>query len=169
MSPVIETARLQLRRHAVADFDSCCRHWGSAEVTRFIGGRPSTPEEVWARILRYAGHWDLLGYGYFVVVEKQSGKVIGEFGLADFRRAIEPPLADPEAGWVLHPDFHGKGLAAEALAALLDWADATAMPRTCCLIDPANTPSLRLAARVGYVEQGTVSYHEKPSILLVRG
>ena len=169
MSPVLETERLTLRRHQVADFDSCCRLWGSEEVTRYIGGRPSTQEEVWSRILRYAGHWDLLGYGYFAVVEKQSGSVIGEFGLADFHRAIEPPLAQPEAGWALHPDYHGKGLAAEALTAVLGWADAQDMKRTCCLIDPENTASLRLAERMGYVGQGTVSYHDKPSIMLTRG
>ncbi|KFL31585.1 hypothetical protein JP75_08635 [Devosia riboflavina] len=169
MSPVLETERLILRRHQVSDFEACCRLWGSEEVTRYIGGRPSTSEEVWSRILRYAGHWDLLGYGYFAVVERQSGALIGEFGLADFRRAIDPPLRDPEAGWVLHPDFHGKGFAAEALMALLAWADAQDMARTCCLIDPENMPSLRLAKRMGYVEEGTVTYHDKPSILLVRG
>lgn len=169
MPLVLETERLQLRRHQVFDFDSCCRLWGSVEVTRYIGGRPSTPEEVWSRILRYAGHWDLLGYGYFAVVEKQSGKLIGEFGLADFHRTIEPPLKDPEAGWVLHPDHHGKGFAAEALTALLAWSDAEGMKRTCCLIDPENAPSLRLAQRMGYVETGRISYHDKPSILLVRG
>lgn len=169
MSPVLETERLTLRRHQVADFAACCRLWGNAEVTRYIGGRPSTPEEVWSRILRYAGHWDLLGYGYFAVVEKQSGSVIGEFGLADFHRTIEPPLKEPEAGWVLHPDQHGKGFASEGLTALLGWADAQKMPRTCCLIAPENTASLRLAQRSGYVAERTVSYHDKPSILLVRG
>ena len=168
MSPVLETERLQLRRHQAADFDACCRLWGRAEVTRYIGGRPSTPEEVWSRLLRYVGHWDLLGYGYFAVVEKQSGVMVGEFGLADFHRAIDPPLIVPEAGWVLHSDHHGKGFAAEALAALLGWADAQKMMRTCCLIDPENAPSLRLAQRVGYVEEKTVSYHDKPTILLVR-
>lgn len=169
MSPVLETERLHLRRHRAADFEASCRLWGSAEVTRYIGGRPSTPEEVWSRILRYAGHWDLLGYGYFTVVEKQSGEMIGEFGLADFHRAIEPALTVPEAGWVLQPDHHGKGFAAEALTAVLAWADAKKMTRTCCLIDPENAPSLRLAQRMGYVEEGTVSYHDKRSILLVRG
>lgn len=169
MSLVLETERLQLRRHQVSDFEASCRLWGNDEVTRYIGGRPSTPEEVWSRLLRYAGHWDLLGYGYFAVVEKRSGAMIGEFGLADFLRSIDPPLTDPEAGWVLHPDHHGKGFATEALTALLAWADRRKMTRTCCLIDPENTPSLRLARRLGYVEEKTVSYHDKPSILLVRG
>ena len=164
MSPVLETERLILRRHQVSDFNSCCRLWGSDAVTRYIGGRPSTPEEVWSRLLRYAGHWDLLGYGYFAVVEKQFGAMIGEF-----RRAIDPPLANPEAGWVLHPDYHGKGLAAEALTALLAWADAQDMARTCCLIDTENAASLRLAQRMGYVEEKTLSYHDKPSSLLMRG
>lgn len=169
MSPVLETERLTLRRHQVSDFEASCRLWGSDAVSRYIGGRPSTREEVWSRLLRYAGHWDLLGYGYFAVVDKQSGTMIGEVGLADFHRAIEPQLKEPEAGWVLHPDHHGRGFGAEALTAVLAWADARNMKRTCCLIDPENAPSLRLAQRLGYVEERTLTYHGKPSILLVRG
>ena len=60
--------------------------WADPEVTRYIGGRPFGVEEVWTRLLRYAGHWALLGYGYWAVIEKSSGRFVGEAGLADFHR-----------------------------------------------------------------------------------
>jgi len=44
-------------------------------------------------LLRYAGHWALAGYGYWIVEERESGRPVGEVGLADFRREISPPLA----------------------------------------------------------------------------
>lgn len=168
MTPIIETDRLVLRAHTADDFAPCCTLWADPGVTRFIGGRPSTPEEVWSRILRYAGLWQLLGYGYFLAIERQAGSVVGEFGLADFRRDITPPFGStPEAGWAMRPQFHGNGLASEALAAILSWADRT-VPRTVCMIDPANTPSIRLAARLGYTQYAQATYKEHPSLLFAR-
>jgi Acetyltransferases, including N-acetylases of ribosomal proteins len=168
MVPRLETERLVLRGHRAADHAACCALWGQETVTRFIGGRPSTGEEVWSRILRYAGHWEMLGFGYFAVTERGSDRVIGEVGLADFRRDISPPLDAPEAGWVFHPDWHGKGLAREAVAALLDWAAGRGMARTLCLIDPDNEASLGLALRLGFRETQRIDYYGKPSLLLRR-
>ena len=62
--------------------------WSDAEVTRFIGGKPLSGEEVWARILRYAGHWSMLGYGYWLIEEKATGpralSVVGPFEASSF-------------------------------------------------------------------------------------
>jgi RimJ/RimL family protein N-acetyltransferase len=168
MPPILTTDRLILRAHTAADFPGCYTLWSDPDVTRFIGGRPSTQEEVWSRILRYIGHWEVLNYGYFLVTERQTGAVVGEFGLADFRRNVVPPFGDtPEAGWVMLPQYHGKGLAQEALTAVLAWADQT-MPRTVCMIHPDNAPSLKLAAKLGYTEYARGQYGEHTPILLER-
>lgn len=167
-APTLTTERLILRPHTVDDFAACCALWADPEVTRFIGGRASTPEEVWARLLRYAGLWSLRGYGYLLVTDRATGALVGEVGLADFQRDITPAFGDaPEAGWVLLPHYHGKGLAREALAALLAWGDSH-FPRTVCMIDPANTPSLALAGRLGYAEYARTSYKDHATILLER-
>ena len=167
-TPTLTTPRLILRAHTAADFPACCALWSDPDVTRFIGGRPSTGEEVWRRIMTYAGHWQLKGYGYFLAETRDTGALVGEFGLADFHRDITPPLGDtPEAGWAMLPQFHGHGLAHEALTAVLAWADQT-MPRTVCLIAPDNTPSLKLATRLGYTEYAQTTYKDAPTILLAR-
>jgi len=167
--PVITTERLVLRPHRASDHEACGALWGHPDVTRYIGGRAHTPEEVWSRILRYAGLWQTLGYGYFAVTERGSEQVIGEVGLADFRRDIIPALDVPEAGWVFHPDWHGRGLAREAVSALLDWASGRGMARTLCLIDPDNGASLGLAGRLGFKQVDSVRYHGAQSIVLRRG
>ncbi|HEY0776819.1 MAG TPA: GNAT family N-acetyltransferase, partial [Gemmatirosa sp.] len=123
--PALDTARLTLRGHVPADVAECAAMWADPLVTRHIGGRPSSEEEVWARVLRYAGLWALLGFGYWVVRERASGRFVGEVGLADFRRDVTPPLGGaPEVGWVLAPWAHGRGFATEAVRAALAWADA---------------------------------------------
>src|ERR1700688_3402443 len=100
--PILETERLRLGGPQLADFGESAALWGDPEVTRYVGGKPLTREDVWARLLRYVGHWVCLGYGLWIVREKLTGLYVGEVGFANHQRAIEPPLADmPELGWVL--------------------------------------------------------------------
>ena len=168
MPLTLTTTRLTLRPHTAADFPACCTLWADPGVTRFIGGRPSTPEEVWSRILRYAGHWHLLGYGYWLATDRQTGTAIGEFGLADFHRDLTPSFGDtPEAGWAMLPQYEGRGLAHEAMSAILAWADQT-MPRTVCMIAPENAPSLKLADKLGYRQYARTEFKGSPTILFER-
>jgi RimJ/RimL family protein N-acetyltransferase len=150
VTPILETERLVQRGHRAEDLDDCVALWSDPDVTRFIGGKPSTREEVWARLLRYVGHWSIAGYGFWQIRERATGRFVGEAGLADFKRDL-PFDGAPEAGWVLAPWSHGKGYATEAMTAVLAWADPT-HPRTVCIIDPDNAASLRVAARCGYRE-----------------
>ena len=167
-APPLETERLTLRGHTEADFAEYAAMWGDPGVTRHIGGRPFTSEECWHRFLRGVGHWEVLGFGYWVAREKGSNRFVGEVGFADLRRAIEPPLGDaPEMGWVLAPPAHGRGLASEAVRAILDWARLTwgERRRIVCMIDPGNVASLRVAEKAGFREYARATYHEAPVIL----
>lgn len=167
--PELSTERLVMRGHRKADFEDCAAMWGDEQVTRFIGGKPSTREQTWARLLRYIGHWAVMGFGYWVVTEKASGRFIGEVGFANYKREIEPPLGDdPEMGWVLVPLAFGKGFASEATSAALTWMDGEFRARrTVCMIDPENTASLRIAEKRGYREF-TRARADKPVLLLER-
>ena len=114
--PHIRTDRLILREHVPQDFDALHAMWSEPAVYRHIIGRPSTREEAWSRLLRYSGHWRLLGYGYWAVEEQATGNFVGEMGFADYHRDIDPPLEGrPELGWALKTAVHGKGYATEAL------------------------------------------------------
>src|SRR5262252_3783228 len=122
MIPEIVTDRLRLRAHRMEDFPASAAMWADRGVTRFIGGRPFSKEEAWARFLRYAGHWSHMGFGYWAVEERSAGGFVGEVGFADFKREIEPSIRDiPELGWVLTPRVHGRGYATEAVLAALEW------------------------------------------------
>jgi RimJ/RimL family protein N-acetyltransferase len=170
-APVLTTERLRLRSHRAADLDALAAMWADASVARHIGGRPATREEAWARLLRYVGHWSLLGFGYWVVEERASGAFVDEVGFGDFKRDIEPSFGDAlEAGWALAPSAQGRGYATEAVRAALRWADEDlGRRRTVCLIAPENEPSRRLAARCGFVEFARATYREQPTLLFERG
>ncbi len=71
--------------------------------------------------------------------------------MLDYRREMTPAYDAPELGWGVAPAFQGQGLAFEALQAALAWTDAYRLePRTVCMISPDNSPSVKLAERVGY-------------------
>jgi RimJ/RimL family protein N-acetyltransferase len=173
--PVLETERLILRGHRLEDFEHTAALWSNPQVTLHIGGRPFSREESWSRLLRYVGHWTLLGYGFWAVAEKSSGQFVGEAGLADFQRDIDlpadvPPLASqPEIGWVLKVEHHGKGYATEAARAITQWADRT-FPggRTACIINTDNFASRRVAEKCGYRLIVETRYKDCPILRLGR-
>src|SRR5580698_334184 len=167
---VIETERLRLRGHCPADFAVSAAMWADPVVTRHIGGRPQTEEETWSRLLRYAGHWALLGFGYWAVEEKATGSFVGELGFADYKRELQPALhGTPEIGWVLASPAHGKGYATEAVRAAVAWGDAHfPSAGTACIIAPENLASIRVAAKCGYSRPQPATYKGKPTLLFVR-
>jgi RimJ/RimL family protein N-acetyltransferase len=168
--PILETERLTMRGHCLSDFPACLAMWTDPVVCRQLGRKPFTEEEAWTRLLRYVGHWALLGFGYWVVEEKASGNFVGEVGFADYKREIQSPVKDlPEIGWVLAAAAHGRGYATEAAHAALCWGDAHfSHPRTTCIISPENLPSIRVAKKCGYWDLQLTQYKGQPTIVFVR-
>ncbi|WPB76624.1 GNAT family N-acetyltransferase [Archangium violaceum] len=170
ISSDIDTDRLTMRCSRLEDFEESHALWSDPQVVQYITGKPSTSEETWFRLLRNVGHWQLLGFGYWVVREKNTGRFVGEVGLADFRRDIQPSLGgSKEAGWVLAPWAQGKGFATEAVSAALRWTEERFGPeRVVCLIDPKNEASVKVAHRCGFREFARGTYKGEPSLMLER-
>ena len=167
--PILETERLWLRAHRIGDFVHCAAMWADPEVTRYIGGKPATEEEVWARFLRYIGHWSLLGFGYWVVEEKATGNFAGEMGFADYKRDLPALKGFPEIGWAIVSQAKGKGYATEGVRAVVAWGDAHfgAAP-TACIIHPENLASIRVAEKCGYRESVATTYKGHSTKLFIR-
>ncbi len=168
--PVFETERLRLRGRALDDFAFIRDMWADPVTTKYIGGAPLSQEASWTKFLRMLGHWPALGFGYWIVEERASGRAIGETGFADFKRDIEPSLhGQLEIGWALAPEFHGKGYAMEATRAAIAWGDAHFPDRRmCCIISPGNAPSIRLAEKLGFISGAATKYHGDDMLVMYR-
>ncbi|PSH64872.1 GNAT family N-acetyltransferase [Phyllobacterium brassicacearum] len=164
MIPILETERLILRPHNREDFESVHAMWQRPEIYMQITGKPSTREQSWARLLRYAGLWPLIGYGFWAVEERASRQFVGELGFANFERQIDPPFGDaPEMGWVLSPEVHGMGFGSEALSKVVAWGDAFFKhDRALCIISPENAASQRIAKKNGFRKIAETTYTEEP-------
>jgi RimJ/RimL family protein N-acetyltransferase len=167
--PILETERLRLRGHRLADLDAVAALWADPVTVRFITGKPASREDSWGRLLRYAGHWALLGHGFWAIEEKATGRFLGEGGFGSFKREIDPPIDAPEQGWSLSSDVHGKGYAFEAMNAALAWGEKHfGRSDFTCIISPENTPSLKLAEKLGYREIKRTTYKGEPTVMLRR-
>ena len=169
-SVTLETPRLRLRPYRADDFDSYARMWAAPEVVRFIGGEPISREAAWARFLRHIGVWRYFGFGFFALEDRASGAFVGEAGFRDLRRAIVPSIEGTmEAGWVLAPAMHGRGLAEEAMRAAIAWADRVHPgPRMTCIIQVRHAASLRVATKLGFAPCAQTTYQGDPVTMLER-
>lgn len=146
-APVLETSRLRLRGWRPEDFAPYAAMLADPETARFITrkGQPYGEREAWAELAFLAGHWQLLGYGMFVVEARGTGAFLGRVGPLQ-------PKGWPgfEIGWALAPAARGQGFAVEAVRAAIDWSFETVAPeRIVSVIDPRNLASRHVAERVG--------------------
>lgn len=90
--------------------------------------------------------WEQRGYGFWAVVEKATGEVIGCVGFYHPQR----PWPGVDLGWVIHRSRRGNGLATEAARAALDWIwKHTQVERVISLMDPDDRRSIRIAIKIG--------------------
>jgi RimJ/RimL family protein N-acetyltransferase len=91
------------------------------------------------------GHWEIRGYGPYVLELKENGKVIGVSG---FWYPFEWP--GPEIKWALARKWWNRGYAFEAASAV-QRAGRVYMPdiNLLSVIHPENSSSLKLAEKLG--------------------
>jgi RimJ/RimL family protein N-acetyltransferase len=169
VAPVLDTGRLRLRSYTAGDLDDMAALRADPVVMRYIGGKTQTRVETWSRLLRCAGSWPLVGFGFWAVEEREAARYVGEVALFDALRDVEPRIEVLETGWIFAPWAQGRGYATEAVRAMLAWSDAQpGMADTACIVDAANGASQRVAIKCGYVEQRRFDYEGDATIFYTR-
>ncbi len=142
-APTLETERLRLRAHRFEDFERFADLFASPR-SRFMDG-PVARGDAWRIFAADVGQWSLLGFGAWAIERRADAAYVGQVGLnlpADF--------PERELGWLLWEEFEGRGYALEAALCARDFAYRTLGWETVVsYIDPGNTPSIRLAERMG--------------------
>jgi len=135
------TPRLRLRRARPADLDGLHAVFCHPVAMRYWSRPPHTELEQTREFLdnMIAAPADLSDD--FVV--EYRGRAIGKAGCWRL----------PEVGYILHPECWGQGLATEALTAVIGHVFSTReIEAIKADVDPRNEGSLRLLARLGFVE-----------------
>jgi len=149
LATVLETDRLILRVPVLADFGRYAEMLASEDAARFIGGT-LLRAPAWRKFLQMPGAWTVQGFAMFSVLEKASGRWLGQMG--PWRPEGWP---GNEIGYAFHPDAWGQGFAVEAGIAARDWAFETlGWNDIIHCIDPGNVPSQKVAQRLGSRKRG---------------
>jgi RimJ/RimL family protein N-acetyltransferase len=135
------------------DFEEYASMVADAEVTRYLGeGKPLARGDAWRQLAFVLGHWQLRGYGLWAVEERSTGRLVGRIGFL-----YPEGWPDFELGWTLAREFWGRGYATEGARRALDFAfEELGREHVISLIRPDNTPSIRVAERLGESLEGSV-------------
>lgn len=154
-APTLTTERLVLRGPERDDLPAFTRFMTSAP-SMAAQGETVTAEQAWFGFLAGIGHWQWHGFGFFILVETQSGHPVGRVGL--IRHSNWP---DIELAWHLFEGAEGKGYATEAAMAVKTWArEALGLHRLSSYINVGNARSQAVAKRLGATTDGTRAPHE---------
>ena len=140
----IRTERLLLRRPQISDLDAMFEIMSNPAAMRYWSTLPHASRDVtrpWLekKIARNAG-----GGEEFLI--EHDGKVIGDVGAGRL----------PDFGFMIHPDYWGRGFATEASIAFVGYAfSQTAATELQADVDPRNTASLKVLRKLGFVQTGT--------------
>ncbi len=144
--PVLESNRLILRGPASEDYPDFKATFASYR-SRFMGG-PLNAYEAWMLYAAEIGHWEIRGYGMWMIHDKATEETLGMAG-----GWFPSKWPEREIAWIIWPDKAGHGYALEAvhevrgfLYAQGGWGGAVSY------IDPKNLDSIRLAERLGCVK-----------------
>lgn len=159
--PPIETSRLLLRPPVDMDFEPFAIAQANEEFKKYTGGILSR-EKAFEEFVLWQNFWQIKEYGFFSIIDKSTGLWVGRTGptmRADFNF--------PEFGWSLIPQFQRKGLAKEAVNAVLNWAiTELKWHEAYFCIGRENKNSQNLAIKIGAYK----AYQEKlPEVLQSQG
>lgn len=113
--PSLETERLLLLTPSQDAFSTYLKFYSSQQASHFYGG-PLSDEQIWARLKADLGSWYLLGFGVWMLREKETNSFVGTCG---FWKGKDWPT---ELTWWLLPCARSKGYAIEASKAAIEYA-----------------------------------------------
>src|SRR5829696_3502582 len=76
-APELESARLRFRQWRESDFATYEQWCSRIEIMRYLGGKTFDRIQAWRHLAYQMGHWQMLGYGYYAVEEKETGTLVG--------------------------------------------------------------------------------------------
>ena len=139
----ILTERLRLRRPHMDDLDAMFEIMSNSSAMRYWSTLPHASKDVTGPWLeRMIARTEAGGEDFLI---EHEGRVIGDVGAGRL----------PDFGFIIHPDYWGRGFATEAsLACIAHIFCNTAVTELRADVDPRNVASLRVLARLGFVETG---------------
>lgn len=152
--PTVETENLILRAPQASDLPAYTRFCASPRSAG-VGG-PYNEWQAHERLAAIVGHWQLHGFGRWMVADKSNGELLGIVGL------MHPPdWPEPEIAWSVFDAAEGRGVAHEAAQRSRAYAyDTLGWTRVISCTAPDNFRSIALAERMGAVRESDFEHED---------
>jgi RimJ/RimL family protein N-acetyltransferase len=146
----IESKRLELEPLDPGHASEMAIVLGSTSLHRFTGGAPAAPAELRTRYERLAaGSGDpLVDWLNWMLRVRDGGELAGTVQ-ATVRHRHEDPVA--EVAWVIGVRWQGRGLAKEAVRAVVSWLEKSGVATMVAHIHPEHAASAAVARAAGFV------------------
>ncbi|HJF30789.1 MAG TPA: GNAT family N-acetyltransferase [Sporosarcina psychrophila] len=156
--PIIETNRLILREVTTEDATEMFTYLSDKDVVKPMGLVPcQTVKDVWDEIKWYKSIFEEDTGIRWGITLKDSGEVIGSCGFLN--RQSKHYRA--EVGYELSKEYWGKGIASEALEAVVKYGyNHFQLERIEALIEPSNLASQKLVEKQGFKREGLLRRYE---------
>lgn len=144
----ISTNRTRLRPFLLEDVDDAFRVFGDPVVMRYMTTGPDPDRDATRRrIERYLRLQEDRGFSKWAVLDRESGRYLGDSGLT-----VVEETGEIELGYRLEPASWGKGLATEVARAWLGRAfGVLKLDRLIAFAHPENAPSIRVMEKIGLI------------------
>lgn len=158
----ITTERLYLTPFAPAHAADLQDLNSDPQVMRYLGG-PVSRAEGDAVMARAQARWRKYGYGWWAVLLRDGGPLVGAACLQNLAHVEDAPL---EIGWRLMPRYHGKGYAIEAgRAAMAFGFDRIGVDRLVAVAHPDNVASHKVMQRLWMNYRGIETHYDEPCVV----
>ena len=151
-APEFGTERVNIGLLDAADSSALFRYRSSSEVQRFQPWSPSSEGDVADFIARQDPAALTMDGGrlQLAVRERTSGELVGDLGL----HMVGPEGVQVEVGFTIDPAHQRKGLASDAVSALLTWLfGELGKHRVLASTDPSNSASIALLTNLGFRQE----------------
>lgn len=145
---ILDTERCSVREITPEDVDRLYEIYADPQITEFMENLFENREDEIAYTKDYIRHhYGFYDFGMWIVVDKETGMVIGRAGF-DMREGNE----DPEFGFMICREFQRKGYATEVCEALLLYGkEVLGFECVSARVDKNNVISVHLLQKIGFV------------------
>lgn len=153
---ILETERLLVREIKLDDLDCLYEIYEEPSITEYMEDLyPNKEDEIEFTKSYIENMYAFYGYGMWIVIEKESSRIIGRAGLGNRELDGEMYL---ELGYVIAKSCQNRGYATEVSKAIIEYAGRElGGDRIISLIKPGNKQSIRVAQKLGFKEIAEVT------------
>lgn len=156
--PEIRTKRLYLRQILLSDAKDIHFYLSDGEVRKYMGIHPyESIQDTYKEIQWYDRIFQTkTGVRWGITLDDEPA-IIGSCGFMN----ISKPNMRAEIGYELNKNYWGKGIASEALAAIIKYGfEEMMLNRIEALIEPENAASIKIIENFSFLQEGLLREYE---------